>query len=350
MRRFRALWHAVTKGATQRDDRGKTVAVADRSRAQWSLTMTGDTSLPPSLTPNVAGKRPPVLLGFALGAAGAVLPRVMPSPQFSLWAICAVGVLLGLAIAGVSQALHRVVTEGEILSIRGACLRDRRCGACCYPLEGSKAESDGCIVCSECGAAWRADQLGRRTRIRAEPDSGIRARLLGKHGPMIRRIAVSDDRHVYVPLADPWSSRFARAGKASALGRRLTTAPAVLRRGDRQVLPGVLGVLILWCILWAAPGAVHILMIPAAALACFLLFKSWFERSIRDRSVMIRSMLAQRVCPSCAGDLHDAAFGADGLAECPDCGAAWRTWGQRSPSPETTALPTITASTGLPPM
>jgi hypothetical protein len=35
------------------------------------------------------------------------------------------------------------------------CLQERRCPACLYSLSDLIPESDGCVVCPECGAAWR---------------------------------------------------------------------------------------------------------------------------------------------------------------------------------------------------
>lgn len=34
--------------------------------------------------------------------------------------------------------------------------RSGRCGACGFELDGLTPEDDGCVVCPECGAAWRA--------------------------------------------------------------------------------------------------------------------------------------------------------------------------------------------------
>lgn len=39
-------------------------------------------------------------------------------------------------------------------------LIERYCPCCLYPLFGLSAQSDGCTVCPECGAAWRLECLG----------------------------------------------------------------------------------------------------------------------------------------------------------------------------------------------
>jgi hypothetical protein len=39
-------------------------------------------------------------------------------------------------------------------------VRLSHCGACAYPLKGLESESDGCVVCPECGGAWRTGGAG----------------------------------------------------------------------------------------------------------------------------------------------------------------------------------------------
>lgn len=39
-----------------------------------------------------------------------------------------------------------------------------RCPQCAYRLSDLKSEHDGCVVCPECGAAWRAGAIGRPSR------------------------------------------------------------------------------------------------------------------------------------------------------------------------------------------
>jgi hypothetical protein len=55
--------------------------------------------------------------------------------------------LLAMAASIMLDGSHRLVVE-KLIS-RG------HCGACRYDLDGSMFEDDGCVVCPECGAAWR---------------------------------------------------------------------------------------------------------------------------------------------------------------------------------------------------
>jgi hypothetical protein len=80
-----------------------------------------------------------------------------------LFAVLAVWILewslVGVPIVGMSIVIpvfiacvmldgsHRLVVE-ELLE-RGIC------GACRYDLDGALIEEDGCVLCPECGAAWR---------------------------------------------------------------------------------------------------------------------------------------------------------------------------------------------------
>jgi len=44
--------------------------------------------------------------------------------------------------------------------IRRELLRRRRCASCCYLLDDLEAAQDHCVVCPECGAAWRLKEAG----------------------------------------------------------------------------------------------------------------------------------------------------------------------------------------------
>lgn len=44
---------------------------------------------------------------------------------------------------------------------QGLYLELGRCAQCAYRLSDLKPEADGCVVCPECGAAWRAEAIGK---------------------------------------------------------------------------------------------------------------------------------------------------------------------------------------------
>ncbi len=98
------------------------------------------------------------IVGGALGVGliGARLGGLIPNG----W----IGVVATLA--GVWLVVAGVVAYASVLSARNAdpalfgsvfSKRDGQgqCRACRFPLEGLPVEDDGCVVCPECGAAWR---------------------------------------------------------------------------------------------------------------------------------------------------------------------------------------------------
>ncbi len=65
-------------------------------------------------------------------------------------------VLMSLGAAIVLTAAVVATGAGEEARVRAlAMLRVGVCPACLYEVEGVPREADGCVVCPECGAAWR---------------------------------------------------------------------------------------------------------------------------------------------------------------------------------------------------
>lgn len=69
---------------------------------------------------------------------------------------------LAALVAGsiASIALAAIASRWQLGRRRGAtavaaCVAVRRCPSCAYDLSALAAQQDGCIVCPECGAAWR---------------------------------------------------------------------------------------------------------------------------------------------------------------------------------------------------
>jgi hypothetical protein len=40
------------------------------------------------------------------------------------------------------------------------CLKWGVCASCGYTLRDAQSQDDGCVVCSECGAAWKRERVG----------------------------------------------------------------------------------------------------------------------------------------------------------------------------------------------
>ena len=72
-------------------------------------------------------------------------------PSYLTAVIVALPVALVAGIVGrkkLNRSIHNPAYIDAALSIN-------RCPACVYSLSGQQAEPDGCIVCPECGGAWR---------------------------------------------------------------------------------------------------------------------------------------------------------------------------------------------------
>jgi hypothetical protein len=82
--------------------------------------------------------------------AGMGLGLMMLSPVFVS--------MLSFTLATVRGALG---LSGKMPRKMGrAMLRESRCPACGYDISGQPVELDGCVVCSECSAAWLATRVG----------------------------------------------------------------------------------------------------------------------------------------------------------------------------------------------
>lgn len=108
--------------------------------------------------------------GRLAGAAAAVVGSIVVFAMLpALWAFQLVkvvglvwvlvtaipfGIVVGLAQTSVFLNVSRWVLAQRTAEVISSA---RRCASCGYPL-GAAAEEDGCVVCPECGAAWRVGE------------------------------------------------------------------------------------------------------------------------------------------------------------------------------------------------
>ena len=76
-----------------------------------------------------------------------------------------------VAVVLISRAMARRRVARELAATAVA---EGLCGSCCYGLRDIPVETDGCMVCPECGAAWRAQRVTRPHWL-AEPGRRSRA-------------------------------------------------------------------------------------------------------------------------------------------------------------------------------
>jgi hypothetical protein len=225
-----------------------------------------------------------------------------------------------------------------------ALLRRGLCASCLYGLGGLTPEPDGCLVCPECGGAWRAERV--REVIAFDPDAralagaeltgaASRAAAALSTGTLRQRSPFRDARRQKCLLVPPRLEHETALAADPALRDRLCAAAKDIARSGRLLRWGTAGflalvgvVLPLGVILLSTvrkgvmPGlAILPLLIPVASfglLAWGVLRGNFGYR----RKRIVRAMLARALCPACAEDLTGRPIAADGLVEC-TCGTAW---------------------------
>lgn len=149
-------------GLTIKDDRGKRVR---QSAAAAVLAGAGDPGadrVDSRAIRRAAWRwaRTPVALFVLLAAAALALavvgaiklgPVVIAVLVFSPVAATLI-LVVSRSVASATESL-----DSRRIAAKGMMIRSRRCPACAYRLTGIDAESDGCVVCPECGAAWELD-------------------------------------------------------------------------------------------------------------------------------------------------------------------------------------------------
>ncbi len=149
------------------DDRGKPCGIAELSRRQLGWRMMGLGSKTPD--EHVRREQPmtqayDVAVAIAGGIVGlfvwkyAVTP-VLPGGGFWWGTFAYVVFVPAFATAAWVLVLPEIRRRrfGRISEIY---LDAGRCAGCGYELKDLTPEGDGCVVCPECHAAWRADRLG----------------------------------------------------------------------------------------------------------------------------------------------------------------------------------------------
>lgn len=268
---------------------------------------------------------------------GSLLPLVLAVQIFRLPVAAAVlAWIVLLFVVRQRQQMARVRPQ-----LAASFVAEGICGSCAYPLAGLSAVDDGCVVCPECGAAWRA------SRIVGPLWRGDRGAALA---PWIRpRTFVGDDPALHggtdangrlVPVLDSHLQglgdgvrRDLGASRIRAIVAR-TRAEGVRSRvwlATAMMLgAGLWGGWTMASGLWAAAeaddaelfvrGVVGLVLLGAGAvLALTVLGSEMFTSNDRKTA----TIAAGGLCPSCAAPLGSASRDELGHAVCPECGSAW---------------------------
>ena len=96
-------------------------------------------------------------VGLALGGLCLLIVIVIISYSGAVTPAQAAFVLAAIW-AGLVILIARDVQRGEYTGLKNVLKLRRICFGCGYRLDGLARENDACVVCPECGAAWRLDE------------------------------------------------------------------------------------------------------------------------------------------------------------------------------------------------
>lgn len=230
----------------------------------------------------------------------------------------------------------RVRQRGHTRRIVATLLYMGRCPSCAYSPAGVPVQPDGCVICPECAAAWKASRLN----FSAAPDQ-LREVFRTERGETVvgsrlaawrRSPTIVDARDRAVPLLGSRSGVGDGVGNERlALARRAAFRRTLwLRVGGCVLVLGWIGLIILPQVLHVARRGVggmaglHMLMlvvfVPFGAL---LIWRIAAGRSRLTSRRFARTLLEHGLCPSCGGDLLGAEVEADGCSVCSRCRAVW---------------------------
>lgn len=219
------------------------------------------------------------------------------------------------------------------------------CGACAYSLQDLATEPDGCLVCPECGAAWRAERItrphweGANAGVTYQP-GWLRRTVFNIPSP--RDLLAPDDRGRFVPVMDSYLKLLPPARRAEwgrARRRALVSRLRAVGRVPRALL-AVVATLPCWLVVGAlfvasgfsiagppARGVSPELLWVAVVMtgvACLIGLAVFWSNRFGPPLKLVPVFRAAGVCASCGEDLGGVAAASDGCRACPECGAAWR--------------------------
>ncbi|MGE3107843.1 MAG: hypothetical protein AB7G11_01670 [Phycisphaerales bacterium] len=337
-RRQAADQPAVADGLQIRDDRGSPRRVANQQ------TAAGDD--------RNADTRFRSILQLSAQARQSVLRPASTRHNALLVGLVIAAVLLGVLFSFLSYALIGVVVIGSIIlqALRSAgkvvpseeaaaqvLLRHGLCASCLYNLGDLSESDDRCLVCPECGAAWRRDRIQSFSRFDSAVPNDSAVHNAKQAFSMLGFGAdtgstCKDDRGSPRMLVSP----HLRTHIGAAVGEqrdRLLAARADTRRIGRWfrwIAACLIFALFIGLPLFAiisttlrSGRAVSLGLIVGVGMGG-LLFIGVIRGNFGFSPAKVRrTMLRHRLCPSCAEFTGDKPPAVDGCITC-DCGAVWR--------------------------
>lgn len=218
----------------------------------------------------------------------------------------------------------------------------RRCGVCSSSLRGLEVQEDGCVVCPECSAAWRAGRFGSDFVVdrlkKIALDENVRRRYADVFGS-IRTIHDVDGSAVLLTppgLVDLSDEERAAVSEAD----RKVLDQVMAGKFERGAL--ILGLLLLIAGLLAlavfmtrtAPALYSLQSLQSLVIFAIALLGMWFFGRvivrvargpiIANRAQYVAAHLQIGRCPSCAASLREVAVNDDGVSwTCRRCESRW---------------------------
>ncbi len=227
-----------------------------------------------------------------------------------------------------------------------------RCAQCLSSLRGLSPEADGCVVCPECAAAWRASRIAPASVLDglsptdapptpAKPTPDHRDGRGWTWPPKPSRPTVKDAfaRPVLLAPADLSSlSPEERAAIPAAVLQQIRQSAGNWLDRLIAVAARIGGVAILiWAAYYFVQRAIPMKFTPdcafaaltAAGATCYAgMIAMGLPRFFRPETVthlnsFLQVILMANRCPSCAGSLADVEPREHGVRRCPRCAAEW---------------------------
>lgn len=345
---------SVTSPARARDDRGRDVAILDPGGLARQATLAADKKHRSDLAAwlkKVASQRNRLTWGNFFGDVGMVIVGIV-ALLVMRYALRLMGVSWPMILV-LWIVLLVVITQWQSKKrvrpfVAASMVTEGICGSCGYALAGLPVEADRCVVCPECGAAWRASRMTAR---RAEAAGGATRTPWGRPvtfwgGNPVRRCG-ADANGRLVPLMQSHLHGLERQRRREIGAERLREVSRAVRAegsGARAWLSlGALSVLG-WFGLWAMLGSPRAaaasgsaaagtgvvatgvtLLVIGAALGLAILGSDLFISEKRR----VRTIVEHGLCPSCGAGMEAASRDELGRVVCGACGSAWAAEGVR---------------------
>ncbi len=241
----------------------------------------------------------------------------------------------GIIMSG--YLLRRYAVRRARKKVAATMVAEGICGTCGYSLRGLGVQDDGCIVCTECGSAWRASRV---TSAYWEESDEVATR---KPGWVLRNVfmvasevnrTTTDARSRFVLTVDSRlvvlskqqretlspELRKSIIRKLRKIGRIFRVLLALFMMGIASLF-GLIGYVMLeeemligTIVLWFIGSVIFLLGVVMQ------LRGDVFLRAVKVARVMVR----QGLCPVCVSRLAGLEQDDDGCVVCLSCGSAWR--------------------------